>query len=201
MCRIVATSSGCNLIHKRATNRPAITLFAPRISLSGSTLDASSGGAGHGGTISLTGRNAVRLTNGTVLSADNILNLPFPFNLPNANGGTIYIDCGAKFTSQQSTISAQSVIGNGGTIQLEGNTVRLTDTQVTTSVSGGPQTIAGTITVDAHAVKVKNSQILSTATEGQGGAIDITSHNRHPVINSVLDATSQFGTDGTVTIH
>jgi large exoprotein involved in heme utilization and adhesion len=76
----------------------------------------------------------------------------------------------------------------------------LNDALLTTAVSGGPETIAGTITVDANAVKVQNSQILSTATEGQGGTINITSHNRNPVTNSVIDASSQFGTDGTVTI-
>lgn len=180
----------------------SIALSAPRISLSGSELDATSSNVGHGGTISLTGRQAVSLTNGTVLSADNdfIPSTPFLPSTANPNGGSIHIDGGAKFTSQQSTISAQSGFGNGGTIRVEAHKVGLTDTQLTTSVSGGPQTIAGKVTVDAHAVDVQNSQILSTATEGQGGLIAITSHNRHPVTNSVIDATSQFGTDGTVTI-
>ena len=76
----------------------------------------------------------------------------------------------------------------------------MTDTQVTTSVSGGPQTVGGKITMDAKNVTLKNSQLLSTATEGQGGTIDITTHKLHRDARSVIDVSSQFGTDGTVTI-
>ena len=176
-----------------------ISLSAPFISIRGSTLEVRSDGGGSGGTINLTGRHAVRLTD-THLSADNTFS---PFFPPpnNANGGTILINGGAKFTSQQSTISAQSALGNGGTIHIEANKVGLTDTQVTTSVSGGLQTVGGNIAFDGHTVSIENSQILSTATEGQGGTISIRSHNRNPVTNSVIEASSQFGTDGTVTIR
>jgi len=54
--------------------------------------------------------------------------------------------------------------------------------------------------VDANKVTFNNSQVLSTATEGNGGTIGITTHNLNS-INSVIDATSQTGTDGTVTIQ
>ncbi|MDO9117335.1 MAG: filamentous hemagglutinin N-terminal domain-containing protein [Nitrospira sp.] len=184
-----------------AFNGGNISLAAPSISIKGSQLDARSGGIGHGGTISITGKKSVSLTD-TALSADNYLNYPF-FTTPprNANGGTIHIDGGSQFTSQQSTISAQSVLGSGGSIHIEAQKATLNDTVLTTSVSGGPQTVGGSITVDAKNVTVKNSQILSTATEGQGGTIEISSHNRRPIANSVIDATSQLGTDGTVTIH
>ncbi|MDE3041970.1 MAG: filamentous hemagglutinin N-terminal domain-containing protein, partial [Nitrospirota bacterium] len=195
--------TGTNIRANSSTgiNGGNIAMSAPSISLSGSTLDATSGGSGHGGTISLTGTKAVSLTNGTHLTADNTLNPPFP--IPPSltpNGGTIQINGGRLFTSQQSTISAQSSQGNGGTIHIDANKVRLTDTQVTTSVSGGPQTVGGSITVDAKNVTLKNSEILSTATEGHGGTIGITTHKLHST-NSVIDATSQSGTDGTVTIE
>ena len=45
-----------------------------------------------------------------------------------------------------------------------------------------------------------NSQVLSTATDGQGGTIKITS----PLllrIGNVIDASSQSGTGGAVTIN
>jgi len=115
-------------------------------------------------------------------------------------GGTVLINGGAQFTSQQSTISAQSFTGNGGTIHIGAKTVALTDSQLTTSVTGGPQSVGGTITVDANKVTFNNSQVLSTATEGHGGTIGITTHKLNS-INSVIDATSQTGTDGTVTIQ
>jgi hypothetical protein len=63
-----------------------------------------------------------------------------------------------------------------------------------------PQTV-GAITVDAKSTTLTNSQILSTATEGQGGTIDITSPVLHRDGGSVIDASSQTGTDGTVTIN
>lgn len=82
--------------------------------------------------------------------------------------------------------------------------VKLTDTQLTTSVSvvhDGPQSVGGSITVEAKNMTLKNSQILSTVTEGQGGTIDITSPVLHRDGGSVIDASSQSGTDGTVTIN
>lgn len=48
---------------------------------------------------------------------------------------------------------------------------------------------------------VKNSQILSTTVEGQGGNIDITSDALRQDGTSVIDVSSQYGTDGTVTIN
>jgi len=173
-----------------------ISLVAPVISLSGSTLTSSSGAFGPAGPITLTGTQAVSLTNGTVLSADT----PFGFS-GSPNGGTILINGGAKFTSDHSTISAQSGFGNGGTIQIGANKVGLTESQFTTSVSGGPQTVGGHITVDAKNTTLTNSQLLSTATQGQGGTITINSNALHQDPSTVIDASSQSGTNGTVTIN
>jgi len=181
-----------------------ITLVSPIMSLSGSTLKVYNGNIFPGGSINLTGTKAVSLTNGTVLNADNSFNPQPPVIVApptNANGGTILINGGGLFTSRHSTISAQSALGNGGTIHIEANKVRLTDTQVTTSVSGGPQTVGGRITVDAEKTTLTNSQLLSTATEGHGGLIGIASPIFHKNAGSVIDASSQSGTDGTVTIN
>src|SRR6185295_6219854 len=161
-------------------------------------------GGGHGGTINLTATKSVSLTNGTVLDADNVLSfgpLDPPTFVPQATGGTIHINGGAKFTSEHSALSANSALGNGGTINIEAENVDMTNTQVTTSVSGVSQTVGGHITVDAKTVTLKHTQILSTATEGQGGTIEITSHVLHQKAGSVIDASSQTGTDGIVIIH
>jgi len=175
-----------------------INMAVPDMSIMGSTLTVGSGGVLPGGTISLTGTKAVSLSNGTVLSADNF----FGFNpFGSANGGTILINGGHLFTSHQSTISAGSTGGNGGTIHVEANKVQLTDTQLTTSVTGGPQTVGGRITVDAEKTTLTNSQLLSTATQGDGGLIGIASPIFHKNAGSVIDASSQTGTNGTVTIN
>jgi hypothetical protein len=171
----------------------SITMAAPVISISDSKLNVFTDN-GPAGMISLTGTKAVSLSNGTVLDADSLF----------GPAGTIQIDGGAQFTSQQSTIFAGAFAGPGGTIQVEATTVKLTDTQLTTSVfevPASPQSIGGSITVEAKNLTLKNSQILSTAIDGQGGTIDITSPALHRDGGSVIDASSQSGTDGTVTIN
>ena len=169
-------------------NGGTISMAAPVISIRGSWLGVG-GDSGPGGTISITGSHAVSLTNGTVLDAFSLF-----------NGGTIHIDGGVRFTSQQSLISAQTVFAKGGTIDVKATKVELTDTQVTTA---GSHVLGsgGTISLDANTVTLKNSQIDSTAFAAPGGTITITSHALHQDASSVIDASSQYGTDGTVTIE
>jgi lipopolysaccharide export system protein LptA len=175
-------------------NGGVISLVSSRNIESHDSVFSATSSFNNGGTIDLKAGTGIDLTNTSIDAHASP-------GIPTANGGTIHIDGGAKFSSEHSTLSATSSVGNGGTIKIEANKVGLTDTQVTTSVSGGPQTVGGSITVDANKVTLDNSQVLSTATEGQGGTIDITSHALHQDANSVIDASSQFGTDGTVTIH
>ena len=118
-----------------------------------------------------------------------------------ASGGTVLINGGGQFTSQQSTISAPSDTGNGGIIHVKAKEVELTNSQLNTSTTGGPGTVGGTITLDAKNTTLTNSQMLSTATEGQGGTIVITSPSFSQDAQSVIDASSQSGTNGTVTIN
>jgi filamentous hemagglutinin family protein len=170
----------------------SISMAASTISLGDSTVFVTGGifGGLAAGTISLTGKNAVSLTNGTVLSANG-----------NNHGGTVLINGGANFTSQDSTISAKSISGDGGTIRVDAKKVDLSNSQLNTSTTGGQGRVGGSTTVDAKKMTVTNSQILSTATEGQGGTITITSPSFHQDATSVIDASSQFGTNGTVTIN
>jgi lipopolysaccharide export system protein LptA len=162
-----------------------ITVAGHKVSLMGSTLDVSSGGIFDAGTIHLTGINGIAL-NGTVLLADSALSPPFPIS-SHPNGGTIHMDAGAQFTSNQSTISAHSILGNGGFIRIEANKVGISNTTMTTSVTGGPQTTAGTITLNGHNITLDNSQLLSTATEGHGGTITIQTHEFRRDASSLLD--------------
>ena len=61
----------------------------------------------------------------------------------------------------------------------------------------------GSITMEAKKnLTFNNSQILSTAVlNGPGGTINIRSPRFHQDAISVIDASSQFGTNGTVTIN
>ncbi len=55
--------------------------------------------------------------------------------------------------------------------------------------------------MNAKNTTLTNSQMLSTATEGHGGMIEITSPIFHQHAGSVIDASSQSGTNGTVMIN
>ena len=169
-----------------------INLLAPQIALKGSHFDVGTQSGRAGGSINVTAENSLNLTD-THLSADSTN----PFG---SSAGTVNIDGGRTVIIRQSTISAQSVAGNGGTIHVEAEKgVTLRNTELTTSVAGGPQAVGGAISLDAKTVMVKNSELLSTAAVGQGGTIAITSTNPRPISNSILDVTSQSGHDGTVT--
>jgi filamentous hemagglutinin family protein len=169
----------------------SVSMAAPVIWLSGSTLEVGHGSNFFpGGTITLTGTKAVVLSNGTVLSADSCF-------VCAGHGSSILIHAGGLFTSQQSTISAGE-----GTIQVNAKKVGLLDTLLTTStnVPDFQTSVGGSISVNSRMLATVNSQLLSTATDGQGGTIKITS----PVllrVGNVIDASSQAGVDGTVTIN
>ena len=79
--------------------------------------------------------------------------------------------------------------------------VRLTNSQINASVQGSSTTIGGSIVIDPNSVILQNSQILAQATQGQGGNISITTNVFLPDANSLVDASSQLGVNGTVTIQ
>lgn len=153
--------------------------------------------AGQAGNVHLHAGKSILVQNGSLISADagtgEIGSL--------FNAGNIVIQSGRSVVIRDSSVSARAPQGNGGTITVDAKNVALKDSQLTTSVSGGPETVGGRISVDAKNVTLRNSQILSTATEGQGGTINIRSHALHRDTRSVVDASSEFGTDGTVIIE
>jgi large exoprotein involved in heme utilization and adhesion len=81
------------------------------------------------------------------------------------------------------------------------NTVLLTNSQINASVQGASETIGGNIVIDPQYVILLNSQILTQATQGQGGNIFITTSLLLPDANSIISASSQFGQNGTITIQ
>ena len=169
----------------------SITLTAPIILLRGSALGVDADG-GPAGLVRLTGAKAVSLSDSALSARGHI-----------GPSGTVEINGGAKFTSQQSSIDAgNDLFHPGGTIDIKADKIRLTDTQVTSS-GAGILNSGGSITMEAKKnLTFNNSQILSTAVlNGPGGTINIRSPRFHQDAISVIDASSQFGTNGTVTIN
>jgi len=184
---------------------------------------ATDSGAGIGGTVDLRAGTEIDLT-GTSIGASGLfgtgtggtITMAAPVisirgsglaAIGNLRGGTVLINGGAQFTSQQSAITAETSFGNGGTIQIGANKVALTDSQLRTLVfsSGGPgnpTTVGGHITVNAKDLTLTNSQLLSTAPDGQGGTIHIEA-NKVGLTDSQLNTSVTGGPQsvgGTITV-
>jgi filamentous hemagglutinin family protein len=172
---------------------PIVINAAKSITLDKGTITtANTSSVEQSGDVSLFAGKSIELRNGSLISADLT---------DDGDAGHIAIHAGRSVVIRDSTVSAKAERGNGGTIDVDARKVTLTNSQLTTSVSGGPQTVAGEISVDAKSLTLRNSQILSTATEGDGGTIHIRSRAFHKDAKSVIDASSESGTDGTVTIE
>lgn len=177
----------------REVASPIAVAAAKSITLDHGTITTATDDPGQAGTVHLHAGKSIQLRNGSLVSADNA---------GEGDAGHIAIHAGKSVVIRDSLVSARAPRGNGGTIDVDAKHVTLRNSQLTTSVSGGPETVGGDIAVYAKNMTLRNSQILSTAAEGDGGTIHLRSrHTLHKDAKSVIDASSEFGTDGTVIIE
>ncbi len=117
--------------------------------------------------------------------------------------GTITINAGSEFLSTSGSVTTQSLQASGGNITLlASDIIRLRDSQITSSVFGGPQTAGGNIFIDPNFVILQNSQIIAQAFQGQGGRIDILFGRAFLAdANSVVSASSALGVNGPVNLQ
>jgi large exoprotein involved in heme utilization and adhesion len=78
--------------------------------------------------------------------------------------------------------------------------VRLTNSRISTSVADGTGG-GGNIKIDPQFVILQNSQIIAQANAGAGGEINVTAGVFLADPNSVVDASSKSGPQGTVNIQ
>lgn len=173
-----------------------INLAAQSVTLqNGGSLSASSSGtapSATGGSIAISAGQSATLNDGASITASST---------GPANAGNIFINAGNQFTMQDSSVTTQALQASGGNIEIKAaDLVQLTNSQINTSVAGG-EGGGGNITIDPNFVILQNSQILAQAFAGQGGNINITTGVFLPDANSIVDASSQFGVSGTVTIQ
>jgi len=173
------------------------------ISISGATTDGTPSGiysrtvgqtadAGIGGNITLTAGQAVTMNNGSTISASST---------GSGNAGNISIDAGQQLAMLNSTITTQAAQAGGGNINLRAvDIVSLGNSTVSTSVLGGSGS-GGNITIDPNIVLLQNSQILAQAVLGAGGNISILTNLLLADATSTISASSQFGTNGIVTVQ
>jgi len=118
------------------------------------------------------------------------------------DAGSITINSGIQFISKDSAVTTQATQASAGNITIHAiDMFRLTNSQINTSVAGGPNTIGGNINIDPNYVILQNSQIVAQAFEGQGGNINIVANVFLLDANSIVDASSQLGVSGTVNIQ
>ena len=148
--------------------------------------------SGNGGNIELT-TDRMNLFNGATVSAES-----------SAAGyaGNILIKATDTLLLDHSSITTEAKYTDGGNIQVNaGYMVNLIDSKITASVGGGPETTGGNITIDPQYVILNDSQIIANAYEGKGGNIRIIADVFLASPESVVDASSALGIDGTVDIQ
>ena len=194
-----ATTSGTEASATGGT----ITVNANQVQLNnGGLITASTTGAGIGGTITVDATNTVTMTGGAAITANST---------GTADAGSINITAMNGFTMQNSSITAQVTpsatpgqsSAGGGDIKIttsDAATVELINSKIIASVADGPGG-GGNISIDPQFVILLNSQILAQAAQGQGGAITITAGLFLPDANSIVNADSGSGVNGTVTIQ
>ncbi len=185
-----------------------IGLTASVMSMIGGKITAGTSGSRNGGTILVnaivqdgnimpTAAQSVTLRNGASISASS--------SGP-ANAGNIIINAGQTYTSTNSSVTTQATANgtqaSGGNMTLTAaDMVHLVNSEISTSVQGGAATRGGDITIDPQFVILQNSQILATATQGNGGNINIVAGTFIADPASVVNASSQQGVSGTVNIQ
>ncbi len=149
--------------------------------------------AGQGGNISLTAGRSISISNGAEVSASST---------GPGNAGNVLINAGRQFDMRNGSVSTLAAQASGGNIDIRAiDRIRLRDSRISSSVQGGPGTTGGNISIDPKVVILQNSQVLAQAVRGNGGNITITTPVFIADQLSRVDASSQFGLNGTVTIQ
>ncbi len=149
-------------------------------------------GSGNGGNIDIRSGQSTTISNGATISASST---------GPGNAGNIAINAGQQFEMRNSSVKTEAAQASGGNIDIQAiDRIRLVTSSISTSVLGGAGS-GGNITIDPNVVILQNSQIIAQAVQGAGGNISITTPLFLADAGSLVDASSQFGLNGTVNIQ
>ena len=171
----------------------AININSDRLTVSGTaaSISAESLGAGDGGNIQISSNEFGIFQQGAITSSAIAL----------GNAGNINISSN-QIEGDRGNIVAESQISGGGDIDITSQTIDLNNNSlVSTSVAesdGGGGDIS--IINDDFILLRNNSDIRANAFAGPGGNIDIETNTLFQSADSEIDASSQFGIDGDVTL-
>jgi large exoprotein involved in heme utilization and adhesion len=196
---ITASSTGAGNAGSVTLGSAASPAQSVLIDGAGSGIVTDTHGTGAGGDIGINA-STVAMTNGAAISADS---------LGTANAGNITITATNGLSMRDSKIttlvppSGTGTNAGGGDIKITtspGATVYLQDSTISASVADGHGG-GGNISIDPQFVILNNSQILARADQGQGGSISIIAGLFVQDVNSLVNADSGRGLNGTVTIQ
>ncbi|MCP3870502.1 MAG: hypothetical protein GY703_20905, partial [Gammaproteobacteria bacterium] len=172
-------------------NAGDLFLSAPLVTVTDSgEINASSMDQGAGGDIRLAVTSLDMTQNGAISARSE----------GSGSAGSITIDAEYVIDLHNSIISTETLLADGGNITANAKTrLYLKGSAITTSVRDG-QGSGGNIDIDPEFVVLNNSRIVANAYGGNGGNITISCDHFLASSNSVVDASSRLGIDGTVMI-
>jgi hypothetical protein len=157
-----------------------------------SLIESATTSSGDGGQISINS-SGLLLSNQAEITAESA---------GSGYAGNINIRASDTLLMSNSIITTEATSTDGGNINIQsGYMDQLIDSKITASVGGGPDTVGGNITIDPQYVILNDSQIIANAYEGKGGNIRIIADVFLASPDSIVDASSALGIDGTVDIQ
>lgn len=189
--------------------------------LSFGNVSSASLGSGNGGTLQITADNIVIDDNGIInvsTSLDgaggDLMIEGRVINISNGgtvaasatgtgDAGTVIVIAVENLTVIDASVETSSAVSAGGNIDLQvGHTLFLNEGATISAAAGGvtPMDGGGNISIDPVFVILRESTVLATANAGNGGNIDIVADSFIVDAFSVIDASSQTGLDGRITI-
>jgi len=150
----------------------------------------------------------ISVTDSLILNNESIIQTASYWDFENnegisGNAGNIDISAGNNVNlSDFSAITSESINAGGGRLNINaGEQLYLADSWITSSVEDGVGN-GGDINIDAGSYVILNiSEVIAQAYQGSGGNINIKTLNHIESTDSLVDASSQLGIDGTVEIE
>lgn len=165
-----------------------VRIGANVVTVSGARVTSQSSGTGNGGNIRIVGRDLL-LEDGAVIRASNT---------GSGDAGSIDLVTSDTIRMTDSEVSSESARGGGGELTILTNKLLdLNRSKISTSVLSGNGT-AGNIFIDPELVRLQGSAIQANAVHGDGGNIQIRAGVLLQDVDSLIEASSQFGIDGAV---
>ncbi len=147
-------------------------------------------GRGEGGNIRIRTRELMLLGGGRVTAEST----------GTGNAGNIEITVAETFLIEDSEVSTNARLADGGNVSITANIIQLRDSRNVTSVGAG-EGQGGNIRIDARLGLLERSEIRADAFGGPGGNITIQMSGLISDVDSLVSASSEQSVDGTIDIQ